>query len=537
MSLTPADVEAARERLAGVARETPLYPSETFSRLTGRPIFLKAENLQRTGSFKIRARTTRLRRSVKRSDGRCRRRERGTTGAVAWAAREADRRDHLHARTRRWPRSRRPAVRWGARTSSAPPSRRGGGGRQARRAGRRHARTRPRTSESSPARGRRASSRRAGAGCGNRAIPIGGGGLAGHRAALKARRPDGERTGIASPVNDCRRHRRKHPGVLPSSISTASGPHGAGLGRRTPKPSSSASSDEASGRGAGAVGLAAPLAGRIWNRSVAVFFGGNIDATTLIRCCDTASLGPALSSRSGCSSPIAPGAERPRPVAGVVTVSVTTTARDGRRPHRRPRSSSSSRPATRRTARFRCVDPRVRVRRRAARTATGVVSRRSGELDGGATLRDPGVDAAVHDRVRVEPVRREDARGDRGARSRLADRHDRLVSREVGLAEREQAIGDVEAARDVARVVLVLLPDVDELGSVREQRIELLDGDELERLGAAPEDSPRARGSRRRGVRVPRARPRLRRLQRSRPARSRGRTPPSSRSAFPTPAR
>ena len=33
---------------------TPVYPSETFSRLAGRQVFLKAENLQRTGSFKIR---------------------------------------------------------------------------------------------------------------------------------------------------------------------------------------------------------------------------------------------------------------------------------------------------------------------------------------------------------------------------------------------------------------------------------------------------------------------------------------------------
>ena len=39
---TIADIEAARERLAGVARETPLYPTETFSRLAGRPVLLKA---------------------------------------------------------------------------------------------------------------------------------------------------------------------------------------------------------------------------------------------------------------------------------------------------------------------------------------------------------------------------------------------------------------------------------------------------------------------------------------------------------------
>jgi threonine dehydratase len=48
------EIEHARERLDGIARVTPVYPSETFSRLAGRPVSLKAENLQRTGSFKIR---------------------------------------------------------------------------------------------------------------------------------------------------------------------------------------------------------------------------------------------------------------------------------------------------------------------------------------------------------------------------------------------------------------------------------------------------------------------------------------------------
>jgi threonine dehydratase len=40
--------------LEGIARVTPVYSSETLSRITGRPVHLKAENLQRTGSFKIR---------------------------------------------------------------------------------------------------------------------------------------------------------------------------------------------------------------------------------------------------------------------------------------------------------------------------------------------------------------------------------------------------------------------------------------------------------------------------------------------------
>jgi threonine dehydratase len=48
------DVHAARDRLAGHVRLTPVYGSESLSRRAGRPVWLKAENLQRTGSFKIR---------------------------------------------------------------------------------------------------------------------------------------------------------------------------------------------------------------------------------------------------------------------------------------------------------------------------------------------------------------------------------------------------------------------------------------------------------------------------------------------------
>jgi threonine dehydratase len=51
---TVADVRVARERLAGIARATPVHSSETLSRLARRTVLLKAENLQRTGSFKIR---------------------------------------------------------------------------------------------------------------------------------------------------------------------------------------------------------------------------------------------------------------------------------------------------------------------------------------------------------------------------------------------------------------------------------------------------------------------------------------------------
>ena len=57
---TLADIEAARDRLEGVARVTPVYQSETLSRLIGSEVKLKAENLQRTGSFKIRGAYNRI---------------------------------------------------------------------------------------------------------------------------------------------------------------------------------------------------------------------------------------------------------------------------------------------------------------------------------------------------------------------------------------------------------------------------------------------------------------------------------------------
>ncbi len=48
------DIEAAREGLAGILRPTPTEPTETLSALCGRPVLLKMEHRQRTGSFKIR---------------------------------------------------------------------------------------------------------------------------------------------------------------------------------------------------------------------------------------------------------------------------------------------------------------------------------------------------------------------------------------------------------------------------------------------------------------------------------------------------
>jgi threonine dehydratase len=51
---TSADVDSAARRLAGVATRTPLISSAVLDQVTGARVFLKAEILQRTGSFKFR---------------------------------------------------------------------------------------------------------------------------------------------------------------------------------------------------------------------------------------------------------------------------------------------------------------------------------------------------------------------------------------------------------------------------------------------------------------------------------------------------
>jgi threonine dehydratase len=88
---THADIEAARRRLDGVTRVTPVYSSETFSRLTGRAVHLKAENLQRTGSFKARGAVSKVGTlsAGERAAGVVAASAGNHGQAVAWAAREA----------------------------------------------------------------------------------------------------------------------------------------------------------------------------------------------------------------------------------------------------------------------------------------------------------------------------------------------------------------------------------------------------------------------------------------------------------------
>ena len=88
---TLAEIQEARTRIEGIARVTPVYGSGTFSRLCNREVWLKAENLQLTGAFKVRGAVNKI---ATLSDDEKRAgvvaASAGNHGqAVAWAAREA----------------------------------------------------------------------------------------------------------------------------------------------------------------------------------------------------------------------------------------------------------------------------------------------------------------------------------------------------------------------------------------------------------------------------------------------------------------
>ncbi len=93
---TLADIQEARRRLQGIAEETPIYLSETFSRRCGREVRLKAENLQRTGAFKVRGAVNKLATlsPEERAAGVVAASAGNHGQAVAWAARELG----VHAR-------------------------------------------------------------------------------------------------------------------------------------------------------------------------------------------------------------------------------------------------------------------------------------------------------------------------------------------------------------------------------------------------------------------------------------------------------
>jgi threonine dehydratase len=294
MAPTIADIEAARERLRGVARETPLYPSETFSRLAGRPVLLKAENLQRTGSFKIRgAYNTIATLGDRERDAGVVAASAGNHGqAVAWAAREAG-----IAATIFMPLDAPMAKVEATRSYGGTTELAGEGFEEAVAAAQEHVeRTGATLVHAFEDERVIAGQGTIGLELADQApeaetvlVPVGGGGLAaGIATALKERRPGVRVLGVV-----CKPGYTiadgiavKGPGVLPSSIL-----------ERVLDDTISVSDEEISEalvlcvertkmlvEGAGAVGLAALLAGRVpGSGSVGVVLsGGNIDATTLI---------------------------------------------------------------------------------------------------------------------------------------------------------------------------------------------------------------------------------------------------------------
>jgi len=83
-----ADIARARAAIGDIARHTPVLPSLTLSQRTGTEVVLKAENLQRTGSFKIRGALNKL---AALGEG-CRRGvTAGSAGNHAWACAQAAR--------------------------------------------------------------------------------------------------------------------------------------------------------------------------------------------------------------------------------------------------------------------------------------------------------------------------------------------------------------------------------------------------------------------------------------------------------------
>src|SRR3954465_19517 len=83
-----ADIVRARSAVADVARQTPVLPSLTLSERTGAEVVLKAENLQRTGSFKIRGALNKLTALGKRCSRGV---TAGSAGNHAWACAQAAR--------------------------------------------------------------------------------------------------------------------------------------------------------------------------------------------------------------------------------------------------------------------------------------------------------------------------------------------------------------------------------------------------------------------------------------------------------------
>ena len=105
--ITLDDVRDARRRIAGIIRPTPVDRSASLSQRVGRPVLLKPEHLQRTGSFKIRGAYNLISRlpaeAVEVVAASAGNHAQGVALAASLTGRRAD---DLHARQRRLPEGR-----------------------------------------------------------------------------------------------------------------------------------------------------------------------------------------------------------------------------------------------------------------------------------------------------------------------------------------------------------------------------------------------------------------------------------------------
>jgi threonine dehydratase len=66
--VTLTDIQNARKNIANVVRETPILASMTLSSISRNDVFLKSEHLQKTGSFKIRGATNKVKDVVEKGE-------------------------------------------------------------------------------------------------------------------------------------------------------------------------------------------------------------------------------------------------------------------------------------------------------------------------------------------------------------------------------------------------------------------------------------------------------------------------------------
>src|SRR5690625_7203722 len=87
--ITIDDIYQARERISTVIHKTPIFQSTLLSKLCGNNVFLKGEHLQKTGSFKIRGATNKVKVAVEEGAKLLTTASSGITGqAVAYIAKK-----------------------------------------------------------------------------------------------------------------------------------------------------------------------------------------------------------------------------------------------------------------------------------------------------------------------------------------------------------------------------------------------------------------------------------------------------------------